>query len=104
KARTLMRFGDVAFDLLERAAEPGQGIRRDADAGVGDAEHYAVIGGAAPYRDLAAGWRELDRVRQKIERDLLEGATVGAQMQIGSDAGAERDVLLLGASRHHAHG
>jgi serine/threonine protein kinase HipA of HipAB toxin-antitoxin module len=63
-----------------------------------------VIGGTAAHGDLAAGRRELDRVRQEIERDLLERAAVGAQLQIGSDAGAERDVLLLRARRDDAHG
>ena len=38
-----MALGKLAFDLLERPAELGQRVLGDADAGVGDGEHDAMV-------------------------------------------------------------
>ncbi len=104
EAGALVALGELALDLLERPPEPRQRVLRDADAGIGDRQHDALVGRARAHRDAAAAGRELDRVRQQIERDLLDGAAVGAQLQVGRYAGAERELLVLRARRHHAHG
>ena len=54
-----MALGELAFDLFEGTAKPQQRVLRDADAGIGDAEHDAVVGGARTHGDAAAGRREL---------------------------------------------
>ena len=59
---------------------------------------------ASAHGDAAAFRGELHRVRQQIERDLLEGAAVGAQMQVGRDFRDQLEVLVLRPGRDDAHG
>ena len=90
-----MALGELAFDLLERPAKPRERVAGNADAGVGDAEDDVVVRRAPAHRDAAAGRRELHSVRQEIKRDLLDGAAVGAQSEIGGDARGHFEPLFL---------
>src|SRR5437016_1410974 len=66
------------LDLVEGLADPRQLVRRDADAAVryGDGEAAALLEPRVE-RDGAALGRELDRVGQEIEQDLLDRARIG---------------------------
>ena len=57
-----MALGELAFDLLERPAQARERVLGDADAGIGDRQHDAAVGGAPAHGNAAAGGRELHRV------------------------------------------
>src|SRR5256885_8893150 len=82
--RALVALGEPTLDLFERASKLGERVVRDADAGVGDGDAHPFRGPSCTDGDAAALGRELDRVGEKIEHDLLEQAVVGR----GADAGA----------------
>ena len=48
--------------------------------------------------DGAAVRGEFHRVRQQIERDLFDGASVGMEHDTGGDIGIEREPLFAGAA------
>ena len=73
------RLGELAFDLLERPPELAQRVLRDADAVVLDGDGDVVAAHAPAHRDLAAVGRELHRIGQEIEHDLLERAAIGRE-------------------------
>ena len=50
QAGALMALGQLTFHLLERSAELCECIAGDADAGVGDGEHDAIVGGCVRAR------------------------------------------------------
>src|SRR4029077_13031576 len=63
--------------LEKRPADPGQVLLADADAIVLDHDRdHGALGGGADF-DAAAAVGELDRVRQQVYQNLLEGALVG---------------------------
>ena len=103
QAGTLVALGELAFDLFEGAAQFGQSFLGNANAAVGNAQHHVVVRHPSAHRDLAAGRGELDGVGQKIERDLLERAAVGAQVQLGRYPGAELELLVAGAGGDDTH-
>ena len=51
----------------------------------------------ARHRDAAAGLGELDRIRQQVEHDLLEGALVGDD--VGQIVGIAHDQFEAGVAR-----
>ena len=57
-----MTLGQLAFDLFERPSQARERVLGDADAGIGDRQHDAVVGGAPAHGNAAAGRRELHRV------------------------------------------
>ena len=65
---------EVAVDLAERRQRLGNVIERHADARVGNLEHMAVLGSDG---HLANSRRELDRVGQQVDDDLLELVLIG---------------------------
>ena len=48
--------------------------------------------------------RELHRVGEQVERDLLDRAPVGLEADAGRDAGGDLEALVLGARGDDAHG
>ena len=84
-----MGLGELALDLLERLAEVLQRLLRDADAGVLDGDVDVAADDARAHRDAAAVRRELHRVGQQIDDDLLDDAAVGAQPDRGLDLGLD---------------
>ena len=85
EARALVAFGQLAFDLLERPAELAQRVFRDADAvvGDGDGDHAAAASPAHCHRAAVGG--ELHGIGEQIERDLLQGAAVGIEVDVRID-------------------
>ncbi|KQW18558.1 hypothetical protein ASC80_21375 [Afipia sp. Root123D2] len=77
KPRTVITFGELAFDLLEWTAEARKRLLRNANAGVGDHQPYGVTDHAAADDDAAVVRGELDRVRQQIDDDLFHRAAIG---------------------------
>src|SRR5215470_16437522 len=77
EARAGLGEHGIATDLLERPAEARQLVRGNADPGVAHAQARALAVVAQRHHDLPARRRELDRVREQIEQDLLERAAVG---------------------------
>src|SRR5690348_15347216 len=77
ETRPLVTSLVALIGLNERRAEPRQVVGRDADAGIGNGDAHHPI----PSRDgnfhRAAATGELDRVREKVEKHLLDGAPVG---------------------------
>src|SRR3954471_10556691 len=69
----------IAPDLLEFLENRGMVLRRDADAGVLHRDFYLAVESLRRDVDLAAVGRELDRIRQQVDHDLLELALVGAE-------------------------
>src|SRR5215467_1119147 len=59
---SLIPFGELALDLLERPPEPGQRILGNADAAVLDHDHDAVGKEPRPYADATTLGRELHRI------------------------------------------
>src|SRR3954470_13841882 len=60
KPGAMIGLRKLAFDLLERSAEPRQRLRRDADAAVGDHQHDGIAEHPAADYDLAAFRREFN--------------------------------------------
>ncbi len=87
QTRAAMDLGELAFHLLERLAEILQRLLRDADAGVLDRDVDVAADDARPHRDAPAVGRELHRIGQQIDDDLLDRAAVGAQADRGFDLG-----------------
>src|SRR5580692_9503094 len=102
KARTLILFGELALHLLEGTAELMQIAFRNADAVVFDGDNDGVGPYPAMHLHGAALGCELDRIGQKIERDLLERAPIRLQMDRRVDLRNELEVFLVGALRDHA--
>src|SRR4030095_9120805 len=74
--RLLVRRPDLA-ELLEDLLLI---LGRDPDAGVADRDLYPLIPGAGGVFDPPALRRELDRVRQEIQRHLTDLALIGAHL------------------------
>src|SRR4029079_9354156 len=79
-----------------------QRVRGDADAGVGNNKHDRIVEFLAAPDDLAVVGRELHRIGQQIDDDLLDRAAVGDHGSRALDIGVQREILVLGASRHDA--
>ena len=78
EARAFLLVRVVAADLAEFLEHRLLVLRRDADAGVADGDYEHLVRVAARDDvDAAAVGRELDRVGQQVEQDLLELALVG---------------------------
>ena len=77
---------------------------RNADAGIDDGDAHPVLGGARAHGDAAAFGRELDRVGEKIEHDLLEQPLVRPHADALGDVGGQLDPLVVGAGRYDPHG
>ncbi len=76
----LVFAAEVAVDLAEMAERLGNVVEPDAAARVDNLEHIASIrAGPGSYRDLAASRRELYRVGQEVDQNLLELAIVSVQ-------------------------
>ena len=97
-----MPFGQLAFDLLERAAEPGQGV-------LGMPMPLSVIAmvtmppRARPCTVTAPpSGREFHRVGQQIERDLLERPAVGAKRGCRARRRKQSRCFSDGAAPDHA--
>ncbi len=96
--RAVIGLGQLALDLLERPAQPQQRMRRDADAGVGDHQHDGIAEHPAAHHHLAAIGRELDRIGQQVDDDLLDRAAIGHHRNGAVDIRVERS----GACRRRA--
>src|SRR5690242_3532667 len=93
QARAVLRLGELAFDLFKRTPEFLQRVGGDADAGILDADQYGAARDASSHRDAAVLRGELDGIGEQIERDLLERAPVGSQLDAGCDAGGDGELL-----------
>ena len=61
---------------VKRSKTWGRNSRRDAGAGVLDAERNLMPFAIERHLDAAADWRELHRVREQIPDDLLEACGI----------------------------
>ncbi|GAA3855134.1 hypothetical protein GCM10022626_28620 [[Pseudomonas] carboxydohydrogena] len=104
EAGAVIALGQLAFDLLEGAAEAGEGFLRNADAGVGDRHHHSVADHAATHHDASAIGRELHRIRQEIDEDLFHRPAVGDDRNGAVDPAVERQMLAVGPARGDARG
>ena len=89
--------------LLERPADTRQVLRRDAHAGVGhdNLQDFAHRMGA--HRHRSAPGRELQRVRDQVEGDLLDRAPVGVGVQrFRRKLAAQADARPVGLAAHQA--
>ena len=77
EARPLVAFGQLTFDLLERPAELVYGILWDADPVVLNGNCHVAAARSASQGYCATIGRELHRVGQKIEGNLLKRAAIG---------------------------
>ena len=98
-----------AAGLFEGAAQAGQVLGRDADAGVGHDQLQVGARMRAQGLDAdghgAAGGRELHGVGHQVQRDLLQGAAVGVDGQgLGRQDGGQIDALVVGLDPHQRHG
>ena len=75
-ARALVGARARALDAVEALEQARQLVLRDADAGVRDRQLDAVAARRAASRAIAAVERELERVRQQVEDDLLPHVAV----------------------------
>src|SRR4051812_44406787 len=81
--------------LEERIADPLEILRRNADAGVADAQFQPRSLDRGGDGDGAAALGELDGVGNQIEHDLLEGARIAGEVrQVVRRAGDEIDAVL----------
>ena len=91
-------------DLLEGLAKTGDVLRRNADAGIGDAEvdfRPALFDADC---NPAAPVGELDRVGDKVQHHLADGAVVGVDVrQVLRAVEHQLDLLLLGLPADHPH-
>ena len=78
----------LAFDLLERPAQPGQVVLGDTNAGIGDLEGHADARQEAAHRDASAFRRELHGIGHEIDDDLFEGTRIDFQFRQVGDIGA----------------
>ena len=81
EARTLVAAGHLQRDLRERPPEPRQGRARDADAAVLDEDVDVLPRPSGADRDPPVGRRELHRVLQQVDQDLLERRRVGQDVE-----------------------
>ena len=63
-----------------------------------------MVASSSAHGDAAARRRKLHRIGEQIERDLLERAAVGAQLQFGRYASRQLQLLVLRARSNNAHG
>ena len=80
-----MALGQLILDLLERPAELAQSILRYADAVVGDDDGHLAAAPPPAHRHCAAIRGELHGVGEKIERDLLQRAPIGIELDVEID-------------------
>ena len=76
EARALLGDGGIAGNLLEGPAEARELAFGNAAAIVGDAQHIAVVEVLDLDGNPAALRRELDRIGQKVQQDLLHRADI----------------------------
>ncbi|BEV47002.1 hypothetical protein CRBSH125_31850 [Afipia carboxidovorans] len=98
EAGAVIAFGELAFDLLERAAEAGECFLRNADAAVGNRHDHLAAAGAAAHQNASAIRRELHRVRQQVDHDLLHRAAIRDDRDRAVDPRIEREALAVGAA------
>src|SRR5438552_15403461 len=72
-------------------------LRLDAGAGIHDRQHHRRTEAVPEQGDPAAPRRELDRVVQQVDEDLLERAPIGHRAQPFRHVRIEHDALLAGA-------
>src|SRR6185437_1921883 len=81
--------------LEEGIADPLEIVGRDTDAGIADAHHEVRSFDARSSGNLAPALGEFDRIGDKVDHDLLEGARIaGDQRQILRCIGNEVDAAL----------
>jgi len=79
---TFMPPAQRTVDLLETGQRLWDIFHGDPDTGIYNLQHEAAIGLVpGPDRNRAAGFGELDRVRQQVDENLLEPTRVGAQVR-----------------------
>ena len=79
----LVALRELGLDLLEGPAELAERVLRDADAGVLDKDVDGVAGKPRAHRDAAALGRELHRVVEEVDEDLVQRALVGRHGGVG---------------------
>src|SRR5690348_8941070 len=102
EARAAEAPRDRRIGLIEGLGQVSHDLGRHADAGVRYPDGETAVGGRLDSdRHPAARRRELDRVRQDIEQDLLNGTGVGAHHRGGELRPANHlDAALRDARRH----
>src|SRR5262249_40506052 len=74
----LVAAAQTAVDLAEGRHGAGDVLGSNADAAVAHLDDDPAFAALEAQRDLAAGRREFDCVRQQVHEDLLELALIGA--------------------------
>ena len=94
---------DPRLALLELLEDPLPILGSDARAGVGDRDPDLAVDSRRAHVDLPAGRRELHRVREQVEDDLLDPSLVAVD-HVDLRIGGERDtdpVLRRALAHHH---
>ena len=81
--------------LSEGFADPGDGVDRDADARVGDADQIVSEQVRRLDRDRTVNRCELDRVGEQVKQNLRRRPTVGADRQRVGDRRHRQNQALL---------
>src|SRR6185437_11834189 len=99
EARSLFGVGQTASDLHERGEDRLEVGGLDADAGIGDMQGDRLAAVLPRHLDAAAGGRELDRVRQEVNENLLYLRPIRAHRQIERVLAAMKRQLSLAKLR-----
>ena len=98
-----MALGQLALDLLERPAKPGQRIFRDAYAAIGNGNANPFARRPGANGDAAPFGGELHCIGEEIQHDLLQEPVIGHDADAPDNSSGQRKPLVIRARRNHAH-